>query len=997
MSKSDSSELAACLENVSLTDSHELHPPTTNSESRESRATPTNPRLAPSRPVSVASHTSGGSASGSHRSDESREDKTGTVAKNTLPYLSQQLCARPQKKVEDCGICKGTTVVANYYPMKFRRSVETFCYNVCIVINKRGSDFELRKREECSQWFYACVQQYPNIFNMDCRKDLIYNDVNQMWTVKKLNIRTGEVKLNVSMGSGRFEKVGAVTIVYTGVLSIDPSKMQGTDASRLTALMDCVMTQRLRSPYYEDSKNFITHGRAVFFSPTDRIPISRHLSVSVGEGLEAWVGLHGAIKPNCEAGILYNCDISHSIFTRQNYNLIQFYTEIVCRCTFNQADLRKYGESMKRVGLSAPKRKLLESALKGMRIQARYADVDRSYKFAGVGVKAASAHEFRGDNGQPVTIEEHFHRKFGIPLRFPYLPCIKVGTKGVFVPMEFCWTDVTPTKYKGFTSDTVKAQMIRGTAYEPLKRKGIIQALTTGGDASLQIPQHVSESDAIMDNFGVSLEKEFVKCKASLLPSPGLIFGNNDRFCDDEHKGVWDVAGKDLNRYRRVLEPQHRIVVPAIMFVREQQGAQRNLQPLMTLLDVLNNMGVKIHDRAAKVVASYDPDNQNTLLPQWMTEYKANIKKEYGDDALPLVFFVFQQRNGGSRERLFGDYAYIKYVCDAQVGIHSQGLLTRVYEQMHGNPMTCATAHNVAIKVLAKLGLQHYQLERNGPHRNWTRLTNPDEPTLILGVDVSHADKDFRKTGGVQSLSIGCVVGNIDLDCMKFRPSVRVHNPGQEALLSIFVEVRVRIAEFVEKTGKAPAHIVVYRDGVGESQFQQTLYEEKAAIDAACAELLGTTPTLTYIVMTKRHHTRFFPTKPEDCMGKVNNLKPGTLVESVVTSSSLYDFYLLSHFGALGTSRPAHYHVLYDNWKPSNAFWPTVTHCLSYSYARCSRSISQPAPVMYAHLAAKKAKEYLLAYVGNENNIPDVNSYAFVEGVGLAIQIHKDLEGMVFT
>lgn len=85
-------------------------------------------------------------------------------------------------------------------------------------------------------------------------------------------------------------------------------------------------------------------------------------------------------------------------------------------------------------------------------------------------------------------------------------------------------------------------------------------------------------------------------------------------------------------------------------------------------------------------------------------------------------------------------------------------------------------------------------------------------------------------------------------------------------------------------------------------------------------------------------------------------------MESGVTSSIYYDFYLYSHPGTIGTSRPAHYYVLWDDWQPSAVFWQEITFALTYGYQRCLKSISQASPVMYAHLAAKRAKDYLDGY-----------------------------------
>ncbi len=51
-----------------------------------------------------------------------------------------------------------------------------------------------------------------------------------------------------------------------------------------------------------------------------------------------------------------------------------------------------------------------------------------------------------------------------------------------------------------------------------------------------------------------------------------------------------------------------------------------------------------------------------------------------------------------------------------------------------------------------------------------------------------------------------------------------------------------------------------------------------------------------------------------------------------------FDFYLNSHPGLQGTSRPAHYHVLFDEHKFSPDVLQTVTYRLCYLY--CRRSVS---------------------------------------------------------
>lgn len=55
-------------------------------------------------------------------------------------------------------------------------------------------------------------------------------------------------------------------------------------------------------------------------------------------------------------------------------------------------------------------------------------------------------------------------------------------------------------------------------------------------------------------------------------------------------------------------------------------------------------------------------------------------------------------------------------------------------------------------------------------------------------------------------------------------------------------------------------------------------------------------PKLTIVICGKRHHTRFFPMRPEHA-AQDGNSKPGTVVDRGVTAVYEYDFYLQAHGG----------------------------------------------------------------------------------------------------
>ena len=61
-----------------------------------------------------------------------------------------------------------------------------------------------------------------------------------------------------------------------------------------------------------------------------------------------------------------------------------------------------------------------------------------------------------------------------------------------------------------------------------------------------------------------------------------------------------------------------------------------------------------------------------------------------------------------------------------------------------------------------------------------------------------------------------------------------------------------------------------------------------------------------------------------------------------------------------GTSRPSHYHVLWDDNNFTADELQVLTYQLCHTYVRCTRSVSIPAPAYYAHLVAFRARYHLV-------------------------------------
>ncbi|KAG8764009.1 hypothetical protein FRC12_008333 [Ceratobasidium sp. 428] len=103
-----------------------------------------------------------------------------------------------------------------------------------------------------------------------------------------------------------------------------------------------------------------------------------------------------------------------------------------------------------------------------------------------------------------------------------------------------------------------------------------------------------------------------------------------------------------------------------------------------------------------------------------------------------------------------------------------------------------------------------------------------------------------------------------------------------------------------------------------------------------------------------------FPKDPKTAFDqKSGNCEAGTVIDSIIGHPLEFDFFLLSHGGLIGTSRPAHYSVVHDD----NNFTPDslqrLTFHLCHVYARATRSVSIPPPVYYADIVCGRAKHHL--------------------------------------
>ncbi|OTF70005.1 hypothetical protein BLA29_008604 [Euroglyphus maynei] len=170
-----------------------------------------------------------------------------------------------------------------------------------------------------------------------------------------------------------------------------------------------------------------------------------------------------------------------------------------------------------------------------------------------------------------------------------------------------------------------------------------------------------------------------------------------------------------------------------------------------------------------------------------------------------------------------------------------------------------------------------------------------------------------------------------------------------------------------------PEHLIIFRDGVSEGQFDTVRDVEipliRKAIEAKTLKNMKPI-TLTLIIVQKRHNTRFVTTEPyqKDARSRqmTRNVPSGTVVDNTIVEPNFDIFYVNSHFSILGTSRPTKYIVSVNELKLSNAELQRLCFLVCFNCVRHKMPMSLPTPVMYADLCAYKSKIHIMHRISTE-------------------------------
>ncbi|KNA04356.1 hypothetical protein SOVF_200490, partial [Spinacia oleracea] len=634
-------------------------------------------------------------------------------------------------------------------------------------------------------------------------------------------------------------------------------------------------------------------------------------------GLVASEGFQHSLKPTSQ-GLALCLDYS-VLAVRKRIPVIHFLREHIELTVFNSDSFRRRWKD-------------IEHALIGLKVTVTHRRTKQKYVVSGLTDRNACDISFTVEdpNSQlpprSVRLLDYFREKYpGIEIKYEDIPCLSLGKGRManYVPLELCVL-VEGQRLHKEELDRDSALLLKN------------MSLAHPGDRKTKIcgmlqQDHGPSGGEISKNFGIDVTMNMTRVRGRVMEPPKLKLRSSPDKVNainvDKDSCQWNLVNKLVVEGTTL---KHWAVLDLSSF--ERRPADRlNKDFIPKLVARCNKLGLQmdypLFTEQARMSVLASAESLTPVLEKVQRQaWKAC------QNNLQLLLCVMSSKDAG--------YMYIKWVSETKIGLVTQCCLSKMANK--GQDQYLA---NLGMKINAKLGGSNAELYNQLP------LFNEDAGhVMLIGADVNHPrPRDYL------SPSIAAVVASMNWPAAnKYIPRISPQGHCVEQIEN-FGHICLELIECYEKmNGVKPHKLVIFRDGVSEGQFDMVLNTELLGLKKVF-QAIDYRPTITLIVAQKRHQTRLFPETQRDG-GRNGNIPPGTVVDTTIVHPSEYDFYLCSHYGSIGTSKPTHYHVLWDEHNFSSDSVQKFIYDLCFTFARCCKPVSLAPPVYYADLLAYRGR-----------------------------------------
>ncbi|XP_031370648.1 protein argonaute-2 isoform X1 [Apis dorsata] len=693
------------------------------------------------------------------------------------------------------------------------------------------------------------------------------------------------------------------------------NKVASLDLSWLTSLKCDLMDSEKNQKCIQALDIILRHGPAYHYTMVGRSlfqPPEPGRIVSLSNGLDLWVGVFQSVVIGSKPYL--NIDVAHKGFPKSQ-SVIDLMKELC-----NVQDLTPKDIERNLVNIN--------KFLKGLKIQYELPGqptTKRTYRVNKL-VDCPRENKFHLEDQTLYSVEKYFLQIKKYSIKYPNLPCLWVGSRNnsIYLPVELCTIIAGQVIHKEMNKIQT-SKMIRETATNTQKRKEKIM--------NSFAKMNLNQQPTLMNEFHFSVNAEFEKVPARVLKPPKLQYKEKEvTVC----KGTWKAE--------KFFSP---CVLPKNLWTI------LNLDKFVHTHDLYN-----LHEKLLHGGKFLNMEIEEAQTPFTNLTIKTNISNiiEYFKDKkkqnILLVIVILPN--------LENAYSIVKQISELQI---HEGIVTQCIKNQTLKKLNDSTIGNILLKINSKLnGINHIITPTNRPNCL-------HKPCMIIGADVTHPSPD-----AINIPSIAAVAASHDPNAFKYNVEIRLQSPREEIIQDLEEIMIIQLKYFYTTTRQKPQKLIFYRDGVSEGQLTQIMHKELFAIKKAIARLEKSDELkipITFLVVQKRHHVRLFPTDVKNSDDKNFNVQAGTIVDTEITHPTHIDFYLVSHTSIQGTARPTKYRcICNENQMPENEI-EQLTYYLCHMFARCTRSVSYPAPTYYAHLAAFRARALIHNIPLNIDNLQE--------------------------
>ncbi|KAI9429439.1 Piwi domain-containing protein [Lactarius psammicola] len=695
-------------------------------------------------------------------------------------------------------------------------------------------------------------------------------------------------------------------------------------------------------------------------APNQRYPhnarsfFTERITRDIGGGIVLWRGYFQSVRPAI-GRLLINIDTAAGVMYKPG-RLIDLALDFLGKSGQPNALAPRYH-------FPERERMRLQHFLSGIKVMTPYSPHhrDRPRLVKKLTRQGAREQSFELGEGGTMTVAEFFRAQHNISLVHPDVICVEYVELSVLqlstraqIPLELCVVPPGQIIRKQMPPDKINSILDFSTMYPRERFANIREGLSV---------LEYGQSEYVRQ-FGMTVSDELMNFGARVLKSPTLKYSPASRRPEaNTRDGAWNLMEKIL--YKPVSIGNWIVVI----YESQRHFNQRVADKMITdLVQGCEAVGISINRSPARVKWESGQGNIARQLRDACEECRRSTR------TLPELIVVVLPDGGNDI------YTAIKHFGDVSHGIATQCMKSskcfRAKAQYYAN---------ITLKINVKLGGINTIIDP----REASFLTDPANPTMVMGADITHPPPGNHGRPSFTSL-----VGSIDANAVQYASRMGVQTSPREVIEDLENMCVHLFERFRAAMGKLPKRILFYRDGVSEGEFKETLREELPSIRKAC-EQLNFNPTITLIIVGKYHKFVFAPESSVNAPaagdagpaegsqqqqrgggggfrggggfgGGKSNCPPGTVIDTVVTSPVEWDFYLCSHQGILGTSKPAHYNVLLDENGFTTDGLQSLSYALCHVYARCTRSVSIPAPVYYAHNVCTRAKNHYDPQAGQD-------------------------------